>query len=655
MIHILITGFLAASVTALLVTPPVIALARLAGAMDRPDERKPHTAPMPRWGGLAIFLGAVVGFGVIFLESPEVRSSWLGGTQGMVLGIALTFVMALGAWDDRHSLGPGVKFSVEVVLATLMYTGGFAITRVHLPFAEAPLELGIFSYPLTLLWIVGITNAINLIDGLDGLASGVALIAALTIIPMAFLSGDLEVEVLAVVLAGALVGFLRYNFSPARIFMGDSGSLFLGFLLAVLSMTSSTKGSTVSTLLVATLVLGLPIVDTVIAMIRRALSPVGGGVAAAPGWTWKSLFRPDREHIHHKLLALGFSPRRSVLILYVVSLTLGVAALLLTMVNTSTANTILLLVGVAVLVGVRSLGYTEMALLRKGVFLPLLEHPVFERGWFWLGLYLGFSVLSFVAALIIETPRALWLLNGPQLLVQVVLAMCATTSAYFVGSLHRSTMHAFDFSETIRTVKAVAAGVFAAGIAISLAPGSPAKLGAVGCLLYFFFLLALILSSRSLLRFLRLYRGLGHMDEKPALIYGAGNQGLHLVRSIASGSLAAFSVVGFLDDDARLEGKRVNGLVVFGGYRKLRGLISRFRIETVIIASTPSPRVYRRLASDAREAGVELCFFRCSLEPEGTREAGVHSSRAAGAQTSLPAAEPTTVRPAPAPELRAHP
>jgi UDP-GlcNAc:undecaprenyl-phosphate GlcNAc-1-phosphate transferase len=314
-----------------IVTPGVIRLARLLGAVDLPGGRRPHAQPTPRIGGLAVFVGFLSGLAFAawatgnLQSAPDVGVSWRG------LAIAATGVLLVGVLDDLRRVAFYWKFAAQLAAAAYVWTCGFRIEIITHPLG-GDWELGLLSLPLTLLWIVGITNAVNLIDGLDGLATGIALITTGAVAVIAFSGGRLGVTAASVALAGALVGFLRFNFNPAQVFLGDSGSMFLGFVLAVTSVRGSQKGPTAVAILVPLLVLGLPLLDTGLAVARRLYRLGDQGRRSGHGTVryvvnnFQHVFLPDREHIHHRLLDVGLSHRSAVLVLYVAGCTFALAA-----------------------------------------------------------------------------------------------------------------------------------------------------------------------------------------------------------------------------------------------------------------------------------------------------------------------------------------
>lgn len=310
-------------------TPVVIRVSWRLLALDRPNTRKVHASPVPRLGGIAVFTGFAAGMGLsIWLTGYStsllgtVRYNWIG----WVGAIAALFLC--GLVDDLRVLGAGVKLLVQIAGGIGVYAAGFRIESVPIP-GDGVLTLGAFALPVTLLWIVAVTNAINLIDGLDGLASGIGLLITVTIMAISYHGGVFPVTVVSLALAGSLLGFLPYNFNPARIFLGDSGSQFLGFTLAVISMRGLPKSAAAVAILAPMLILGVPILDTFLVVLRRTWRIH----KAAPGrglrdriTSSRGVFEADREHIHHNLLELGLSHRKAVLVLYCVAAAFCVAA-----------------------------------------------------------------------------------------------------------------------------------------------------------------------------------------------------------------------------------------------------------------------------------------------------------------------------------------
>ncbi|MDA8066170.1 MAG: MraY family glycosyltransferase [Thermaerobacter sp.] len=310
----------------LVLTPLVRRFALRAGALDQPGVRSVHTRPVPSLGGIAIFLAVLVALAAVGLRSGGWYNPHL---LGILAGGAL--ITAVGIWDDVAGLPAWGKFLGQLVAAGVLLAFGVQIHFLTDPWSpQGMIALGSWGAPLTIFWVVAVVNTVNLADGLDGLAAGIGVIAALTQVVAAFYIGESEPIPLMAAMGGAALGFLRYNFHPARIFMGDTGSLFLGFTLAAAAVDGTVKSPTTIALVVPILVLGLPIFDTTFALFRRLRRG-------------QPFYRPDREHLHHRLLAAGLSQRQAVLLMYLVTAGLGVAAILLAR-NEVWAATVLLVV-----------------------------------------------------------------------------------------------------------------------------------------------------------------------------------------------------------------------------------------------------------------------------------------------------------------------
>ncbi len=298
-------------------TPFVKVIAQKIGAIDVPDQRRVHTHPIPRMGGLAIFYGFLIGILCFAKVDTQLR--------GILIGSLI--IVALGIVDDVKQLGAKIKFVTQILVACIVVFHGVVIEFLSVPTIFNPsgyIELGIFSIPFTIIWIVGVTNAVNLIDGLDGLAVGVSSIATFSLFFIAILAGEMQVALLTAALAGGCLGFLPYNFNPAKIFMGDTGSTFLGYMLSVICIQGLFKGYVVISFIIPFLILGLPIFDTLFAIVRRA-------------WNKKPIMSADRGHLHHKLMDMGFSQKQTVAILYIVTSILALSAVVVLEIGAYTA------------------------------------------------------------------------------------------------------------------------------------------------------------------------------------------------------------------------------------------------------------------------------------------------------------------------------
>ncbi len=305
-----LVAFVMAFLIAFFTTPLAKKIAFKVGAIAKPRKRDMHKKPIPRMGGIAIFLGFMITYFIVMKYMPIIDTKQ---NIGIILGAFIIFF--LGFFDDIYELNAKLKFLLQIAAASIVALCGIRINFISVPFiGDSFFSTTVFSIPATVIWIVGITNAVNLIDGLDGLAAGISSIAALSLMTLSISTGYVPAVVLTATLAGACIGFLPYNFNPASIFMGDTGSTFLGFTLAVTSILGLLKGYTMATIFIAVLVLGLPIFDTAFAIIRRALAG-------------KPIMSPDRGHLHHRLVDKGYSQKQAVVTLYGISGILGLSAI----------------------------------------------------------------------------------------------------------------------------------------------------------------------------------------------------------------------------------------------------------------------------------------------------------------------------------------
>lgn len=298
-----------ALIISFILTPLVMRLAHKVGAIDIPkDERRMHKKPIPRLGGLAIFIGCVISV-LLFSE----LSAQLCGIL-----IGATIIVSVGIVDDIHPLGAGVKLILQIVSALVAAANGVVIQTIAnpLPFGGDYLDFGLWAIPITVIWIVAVTNSVNLIDGLDGLADGVSTIGALTMLIIALLMGDIPMAIICGAMVGACVGFIPYNMNPAKIFMGDTGATFLGYMLATVSVLGLFKLYAVISFIVPFIILGFPIFDTCSAFTRRILKG-------------QNPMKADRSHTHHKLIDMGMNQKQAVATLYMVATVLGLCAVMI--------------------------------------------------------------------------------------------------------------------------------------------------------------------------------------------------------------------------------------------------------------------------------------------------------------------------------------
>jgi UDP-GlcNAc:undecaprenyl-phosphate GlcNAc-1-phosphate transferase len=317
------------------------------------DGRHVHETPLPRLGGVAIFLAFSISLSMwlgLSLVFPRLLDGLAPATL-LRIYIPACLIFCLGIYDDLRGAGPYLKFSVQAIAAAMLFAGGMRVLDLPLIFGSHSLPWFV-GLPLTILWVVAVTNAFNLIDGLDGLAAGSALFSTMVFFVVSLVVHSWLGALMSVTLAGAILGFLRFNFNPATIFLGDSGSLFIGFMLSALALAGAQKAPTFVAVAIPVVSFGLPILETLLSIVRRLISG-------------RPIFTADREHIHHKLLQMGFSHRQVVIVLYAVSAVFAMLSLFLLWPTGSTLGLVLAVVGTGIWLGVQHLNYLEFGELRR--------------------------------------------------------------------------------------------------------------------------------------------------------------------------------------------------------------------------------------------------------------------------------------------------
>ncbi len=611
-----LAAFSTAALVTLVLTPLVRRLALARGLVDLPDQRRVHTRPVPRLGGLAVFAGFHAAAAVVFLPA------WKEFTGNLDLAWWLKF-LALSSWitgvgvlDDVRGIRPWIKLAGQVAAAVLAYfcnmRFGIAL-GVPLP---AALDLA-----MTVFWILAITNAFNLIDGMDGLAAGLALIAALGMAG-GLLLRHMPADVLVLLgLMGACAGFLRYNFHPASIFLGDSGSMFLGFSLAVIALSSSSKGAAMASIGVPLLAVGVPLFDTLLAIWRRFVRGLlaGGGKAA--------IMQADMEHLHHRLSKSGMSQRRVATVLYVLG-TFLVGVALLGLVYQAHAVGIYLAAFVAgAYVVVRHLARVELwdsgsALLYglrrpPGKVAAVILYPVLDA-----------AILAgcLAAALWLtwpETPpttfKYAWLHAAPIWVGVSFIAM-------FLARTYQRVWSRARIGEILLLGAAMFMGVLAS-VAITVLRGDLLDRALIlQALLYFGMGLPLVAGVRIVSRTLQDIMALSarhpslaiYRDCHNTLVYGAGVRGMLFLRQRSArypGAGDCRRIVGILDDDTNLHGRWVYGYPVRGGIDRLEGLAKRHGVKEVVVVAGLKPDVLRRLCAVAYRQNLVLTEWRVEERP----------------------------------------
>ena len=342
-------------IVSFMTVPWAIKFAHKKGIIDNPkqDDRRVHKAPTPRVGGIAMVAGVMLSLLLFYILSLFIDLNLDNRLIGYVLGAVV--IITMGFVDDLKNLKPLYKFLLQLIAGMIIYVFGISIVGVKIPFIYPQMiDFGIWAFPITLIWVLGITNAVNLIDGLDGLAAGISSIASVSLlIIFAIIGAPMEAIIITMALVGATVGFLPYNFNPAKTFMGDTGSNFLGYTLATVSILGMAKGYTILAIVAPLIVCGVPVFDMLFAIIRRLAKH-------------QKLTAPDKGHIHHRLLKHGFSQKQAVLILYGLTSILGITAV--TLVTGMTKQGILCII-LAIIIWIIGYVYNDLK-LRRNIMIP---------------------------------------------------------------------------------------------------------------------------------------------------------------------------------------------------------------------------------------------------------------------------------------------
>jgi len=362
----LLAIFLISLSISLLFTPVAKWLGQKLGAIDIPNERKSHQTPIPRNGGLAIVSSFFLTLCIMSFFNTKISNTLHLDTPMIFLFIGSLISFGVGLFDDFKRLGPYIKFLVQIIAASVAYMGGISIQFFYL--GSLHVNAGILSYFITVFWFVFFINAINLIDGLDGLAAGITFFACIVLVVLSIIREDFLTSVLFTALSGSVLGFLRYNFNPASIFMGDGGSYFLGYIIAGLSILGTVKSQLGAAMLIPLVALGVPIFDTLISPLRRFI-------------LGQSMFKPDKGHIHHRLIEKGLSTKRSVLIIYCISICLCLLSILLVNFRNEQAGLFLIILGSGSVVFIRKIGYFDYFATDKiyGWFRDVTDEAGFTR------------------------------------------------------------------------------------------------------------------------------------------------------------------------------------------------------------------------------------------------------------------------------------
>jgi UDP-GlcNAc:undecaprenyl-phosphate GlcNAc-1-phosphate transferase len=520
-------------------------------------------------------------------------------------------VFLVSVIDDIRSMPAIPKFIAHIVGASLAVMCGVSLgSEVHL--FGATIFIGWLAMPLSVFWIVGVTNAFNIIDGLDGLASGLALISAVSMAGVFAVLAAPAMAWSALVLAAALAGFLPYNRHPARMFLGDTGATAIGFCLAAFALRGGSTLTSGFAALLPVFILGLPIADTLIAMVRRALGRLDNPDAG--------IFVPDRKHIHHRLLDLGIHHGRAVMILHGAGIIFALAAFGSMFLKAREASLVIVALMLAASVGINRLQYEEFALIRRGTMLRIYEAPVVQRAMFVVFLDLFMCVVAAYVAAALKADD--WSIHATRTAVVHLVSVLAplTIAVFWKSSMYRGAWQLAELDDLRRAGAATLAVILLGSIAeLILASHNYSTI-----LIYGLASLILVVGSRASYVLLLNSQRRASKSGTPVLLYGAGHGGAAASRELFRNVDAGMRPIGFIDDDVSKLSKIVNGLPVLGASRDLEEIVRTHGARAVLV-TTPKVRPARlgRVAAVCKRTGSGLFRMNvrvmplvdCSLQP----------------------------------------
>jgi UDP-GlcNAc:undecaprenyl-phosphate/decaprenyl-phosphate GlcNAc-1-phosphate transferase len=534
------------------------------GRVAYPRKDRWHLKPTPTLGGVGIFAAFIVSV----LVSVYLQDNLIDLIERWNILLAAILMFALGLFDDFHEISPPVKLIGQIIAATLVIFYGDMINFFPWPIANII---------LTIIWLVGITNAINLLDNMDGLAGGVAFIAASVLSFFFWKAGDIQLLLISISLAGAILGFLLYNFPPAKIFMGDSGSLFLGFLLASLAIARRTQASNVfAIIMVPTLLFILPILDTALVTITRLLrgqSPVQGGT----------------DHTSHRLIAFGLSEKQAVVTLYIVALISGIAAATLEALDYELSLILIPVVLIIMLLITAYLGRLKVVTTTQNTLSNLSRLVVdltYKRRLFEIGLDLLIIGVSYYLAYWTRYGLDMTNLSMSLFIRSWPIALLSAYLAFYLSGVYKGVWRYIGFNDFLRfALASLGAVIFTVLIIKILYPSQPYTFDIF--LLYTVFIFLALAASRSSFRILdRLYdlQKTG-VEQQRVLLIGAEDEGEFALRWILRNVDMGYHPVGFIDKDPLKKGRIIHGVSVLGGYDDLEKALIERNVNGVIISN----------------------------------------------------------------------
>ncbi len=577
--------FLMPFALSLIFTPIIRFIAIKKGLVAYPRADRWHKHPTAILGGIGIYLASIISASVIGAVNKD--------TMGLFVGA--TFLFTVGLFDDKFHFKPHTKLLLQIIAACIAIFFG---ARIGLPMNK------LITIPLTLIWIVGVTNSFNLLDNIDGLADGIAAISSLMIFFSSLIFSNNILGTFSLVLAGAALGFLPYNLNPAKIFMGDSGSMFLGYSLAVISISGTTRhiSNLFATMLIPVFILSVPIFDTIFVMIMRKLRG-------------KKIFQGGTDHTSHRLVALGLSPRKTVFLLYIISISFGLIAL-------SYSHVDIFLISVIAFLAIVILLFFGVFLSENVVYSDVLEYKkwqelkynktilnnilLYKRRITEVLLDLAFICVAYYSAYFLRF-QGQALANNLQLIEKsLVWLILIKISSFYIFGLYRGVWKYISVSDLITVFKAVTLGSVFSMMIFTLLFRFQYFSRAV-FFLDWLILLFLVSGSRILFRVLSELFSRIRKEGKNILIFGAGDAGEMVIREIKRNKALNYSPLGFIDDNHSKLGYKIQGVPVLGSRDQIKNLVHALNIEEVIIA-IPSldAETFYDIVKICRDSGVSF-------------------------------------------------
>ena len=611
-------SFLVPLVLSLVLTPVVREVNRRLGMVDNPDPRRINKVPIPRGGGVALFVAAVVGFLAVQLSMgfPAMRD--ISDARFYRMCVIATGIVLVGLADDKFSLSPLVKLAGQVVVALMTWWwAGLGFSQL---WPDLPAWLDCV---LTVLWVVGAVNAFNLIDGLDGLASGISIIALGGMAGSLFMIGRLQDTFFYFAVIGALIGFLRYNFNPASVFLGDSGSMFLGFVVSTLPLTSQAPNSFLVSVGVPLLAMGVPIFDTSLAILRRSIRRILSNQGEMPDAAGDSshMMDADHDHLHHRILrSVGLNQRRAAWALYALALLLVCIGLLGVALESRAAGLWLGAVSVFAVIVFRDMSRIE--LFDAGRLLNRVAHSVNQhsrRRWAQLTVpfYLVFDITTLFCVFLLVC----WVLKLPvsrnTMRIAMPLRVVSVFGALVFFSAYRTVWSRALPSNYARLFLACLLGTVVGSVALYYAPGNYYGRVTLFSILYTVLSFLALLAVRTVRMFVRdLFYSIDcgrlqtRKDVSRILVYGAGLRYRAFRRELVRTTSANERIiVGLVDDDVFLRGHYIGGIRILGTFAEIGEIVNATNADTVVIACKVSDEWLAKVCAKLKETGVRVRLF----------------------------------------------